>query len=225
MNKSLVALSISLILGVNAYAENPSDGPPPTAPEVPSTVAGSSSDSSSISSATGGNSVSTATGVGGSSESASDANATATGGASSSGGNTLTVNSYGKRSAPSVFAPSVFPTATCQGAFSIGGSGVNGGGALGFGFTKKECSTVVLAQNLAALGLRQQACEALMSTPSAKRVWPEAKDRICDAGWNTDTEEVSSQVPVTPPWNADMKDLERLFDQKLDRAFRRSTAK
>jgi hypothetical protein len=232
MSKSLVALSISLILTGVAHGTNK---PGPTPPTTPSPVSNSSvADSvSSASSSTGpvsatgigGTSSSNATGgTGGVAHSDSRADADAT---SNSGGNTqsTTFNSTTSRNAPAVFAPTVFPTASCQGGFSLGGSGVNGGGAIGFGFTKKECQTVVLAQNLASLGFTQLACEALMSTPSAKRVWPEAKDRVCDAPRNTDSEVEIRTYDELPVRRDDLYDLERLFDQKLERAFKGSVSK
>jgi hypothetical protein len=86
-------------------------------------------------------------------------------------GNTQTINSSykGVRNAPSVALGAVYPTASCQGGVGLGGSGVNGSGLLNFSFTKKECETVVLAQNFAALGMPDVSCEILKTTKAWKR--------------------------------------------------------
>lgn len=81
----------------------------------------------------------------------------------------ITSNYKGVRNAPSVALGSVYPTAGCQGGFGIGGSGVNGSGLLNFSFTKKECETVVLAQNFAALGMPETSCDILKTTKAWKR--------------------------------------------------------
>lgn len=215
--KSVVALAVALAIASPTLAGVPSDGPEKpketgvtltnaTLTNVTTTVAASGGSSTSNSSATGGIA---------SSDSHSDSDSSSD---SFSGGNSFSVVNSGVRSAPSVFAPSVFPTAGCQGGISLGGSGVNGGGAIGFGFTRRECSTVVLAQNLAAIGLTKAACEALMSTPSAKRVWKDAKQRpVC----------VDPKEPALEPrpTNEELTKLEAKVDAKIDRAFRRSLEK
>lgn len=194
---SLVALAVAAILSSTALAGNQHEKekvPSPTSSESAAashsnSTSSASSNSSSVS--TGGVATTTvsnsvaggAGGVGGSST------------ATNQGVSLTNSSSYNApRNAPSVFAPSVFPTANCLGGFSIGGSGPNGGGTLGFGFTKKECATIVLAQNLASLGLTQEACEALMSTPSAKRVWPSGTPSCRTQKPETENENLRSTV-------------------------------
>lgn len=74
-----------------------------------------------------------------------------------------------ERSAPSVAVGSIYPTATCQAGMGVGGSGVSGSGLINFSWTKKECSTVVLAQNFMAIGMPETSCELLKTTASWKR--------------------------------------------------------
>ena len=46
-----------------------------------------------------------------------------------------------------------------------------GASLIGFSFTKKECETVVLAQNFAAIGMTDTACDVLLTTAAAKRAF------------------------------------------------------
>jgi hypothetical protein len=220
--KTIFACALLIASGA-AFATHHSPPPKPEPPPVSSTAhAGASADANSESKSISG---AAARADGG------DASALAAGGASdasstsSSGGNTLISNSNAVRNAPSVFAPSFWPTAACQSGVSLGAAGINGGGSLGFGFTKKECQTIVLAQNLQALGYYKAACEALMATPSAVRVWPNKNDRpLC-----TDPIPPSVLAPAAPPTVTDdtaaLTALETRMNERIDRAFRKQVAK
>lgn len=109
----------------------------------------------------------------GGTSSAAVGDVTANGGSANNNGNAQTTNinqSYeAVRNAPSVALGGVYPTAGCQAGFGIGGSGVNGSGLINFSFTKKECETVVLAQNFAAIGMPDVSCKVLMTTKAWKR--------------------------------------------------------
>lgn len=133
--------------------------------------AASLSVSGSESSATGGTSSASSTGGSASAENNGNAN--------------VEISSTYKavRNAPSVALGSVYPTATCQGGVGVGGSGVNGSGLLNFSFSKKECETVVLAQNFASIGMPETSCDILKTTKAWKRALAASKDlkADCDA--------------------------------------------
>lgn len=136
-----------------------------------------------------------------------DSSSTATGGSAENNGNAnVEISSVykGVRNAPSVALGSVYPTATCQGGLGIGGSGVNGSGLLNFSFTKKECETVVLAQNFAAIGMPETSCDILKTTKAWKRA-AKANPKIqadCDARGKYEvvpvTEQAAKPVDLSP---------------------------
>jgi len=93
---------------------------------------------------------------------------------SNASGNATNVNIGGdtyqtKRNAPGIVGGSVFPTATCKAGFGIGGSGAAGGGLINIATTDKECQTIVLSQNFAAIGKNETACELLKVTKTWAR--------------------------------------------------------
>lgn len=115
--------------------------------------------------------------VSGADSSSSAVSGSNSGATSSSGGNSLKggdINIGGdtyqtKRNAPGIVGGSVFPTATCKAGFGIGGSGAAGGGLINIATTDKECQTIVLSQNFAAIGKNETACELLKVTKTWAR--------------------------------------------------------
>jgi hypothetical protein len=93
------------------------------------------------------------------------------GNSQSVGGQSVAFNStyVAKRNAPAAVAPNVYPTASCQKSASIGISGWWGGFGGGGSYADLECQTVVLAQNLAALGMTDTSCDVLRTTEAWKR--------------------------------------------------------
>lgn len=155
----LVSVLILSLVSMNALAT----GTPTTPPVNPQHVAAgaaagavASSDSYAASQARGGD----ASATGGESAANADSN---------SGGNTLSTTYKAVRNPPSIALAGVYPTASCQGGIGLGGSGPNGAGLVSFSFTKKECETVVLAQNFLAIGMPDVSCKILSTTKAFKR--------------------------------------------------------
>jgi hypothetical protein len=133
----------------------------------------------------------------------------------------VALNYKGVRNAPSVALGAGFPTAGCQGVAGIGGSGVNGSGLFNFSFTKKECETVVLAQNFAALDMPDVSCEILKTT----KAWQRAveKNPALEANCAPLTKEETALPISITPIHPDMSIYATKED--LDRAFKRSLSK
>lgn len=74
-----------------------------------------------------------------------------------------------KRNAPAAVAPNVYPTATCQKSVSLGLSWLTGGAGGGMSYADKECQTTVLAQNFAAIGMTDTACDVLTTSDAWAR--------------------------------------------------------
>lgn len=110
-----------------------------------------------------------------SSQNANDNRSNASGNSTSTsvGGQSVSYSSsstyVAKRNAPGAYAPSVYPTATCQKSISLGFSSLWGGGAAGGSYADKECQTVVLAQNLASIGMTDTACDVLKTSDTWAR--------------------------------------------------------
>lgn len=106
-----------------------------------------------------------------SSQNSNDNRSNASGNSTSVGGQSVSFNStyVAKRNAPGAYAPSVYPTATCQKSVSLGFSGLWGGGSTGMSYSDKECQTTVLAQNLAAIGMTDTACDVLKTSDTWAR--------------------------------------------------------
>lgn len=141
-------------------------------------------------SADGGNAAATAAGGTSSAEAVAGDSA-----ASADNALSLTQNYEAKRSAPSIAAASVYPTAGCQGGVSLGGSGSGGAGLLGFSFTKRECETVVLAQNFAAIGMAETSCDLLKTT----KAWRRATERNPQLAANCEPKPESVAVAEPAP--------------------------
>lgn len=116
--------------------------------------------------------------------------------ASSDNALNLTQNYRGVRNAPSVIGGAIYPTAGCERGFGIGGSGANGGGLLNFSYGKKECETIVLAQNFAQIGMPETSCDLLKTTKAWKRA-VKANPEIA-ASCEPKGVDPTAQVPTAP---------------------------
>lgn len=129
-------------------------------------------------------------GAGGQSSSDSSSDSSA----SSDNALNLTQNYKGVRNAPSVIGGTIYPTAGCERGFGIGGSGVNGGGLLNFSYGKKECETIVLAQNFAQIGMPETSCDLLKTTKAWQRA-VKANPKLA-ANCEPKTPDPIAQVPI-----------------------------
>lgn len=99
---------------------------------------------------------------------------------------------------------------------NAGGSGSGGAGFFGITFTPEECYRLLLSQQFAQLGMTTTACEVLLSTRTAKRVFAGRELPTCVTR--------APDVIVTPePPKPEVSCA--TVDEKIDRAFRKCQEK
>lgn len=97
------------------------------------------------------------------------ATATNAGNSQNVGGQSTSITLEDVANAPPVFLGNMTATMSCAGSFNAGGSSQDGAGALGFTWVSADCKTVVAGHNMAAIGLRDVACEVYKTTDGYKR--------------------------------------------------------
>lgn len=97
------------------------------------------------------------------------ATATNAGNSQNVGGQSTNIRFEDVANAPPVFLGNMTATMSCAGSFNAGGSSQDGAGALGFTWVSADCKTVVAGHNMAAIGLRDVACEVYKTTDGYKR--------------------------------------------------------
>jgi hypothetical protein len=131
-------------------------------------------------------------------------NSSAAGNSTSVGGQSVSFAStyVAKRNAPGAYAPSVYPTATCQKSVSLGFSGLWGGGSTGMSYSDKECQTTVLAQNLAAIGMTDTACDVLKTSDTWARA-VKANPDLANVSCRIEPAKAAVTLPEAPAPQAD----------------------
>lgn len=209
--KRVTIIALALLASQAALATNP---PKPATPSAEANSAavgigvgvalsGAVSGSESNAAATGGSAVATQTQTANGGNAVSEgSSADSDSSASSDNALNLTQNYKGVRNAPSVIGGTIYPTAGCERGFGIGGSGVNGGGLLNFSYGKKECETIVLAQNFAQIGMPETSCDLLKTTKAWKRAL-KANPKLA-ASCEPKGADPIAQVPIDPAPTPDL---------------------
>lgn len=83
---------------------------------------------------------------------------------------------------PPVVLPSVFPAIGCGRGLAVGGTGLTAGAAISYSWSDKDCEVVAqhlsLAQSFYAIGQPVLACEVLVVSPLARKIFPEGVECV-----------------------------------------------
>ena len=111
------------------------------------------------------------------------------------GGASVSINNKTHRQAASAYAPTVFPSATCQGGYSAGVSTPGVGVSFGGSRNASEACLFALSQHFAAIGMYENACDALVATKAAERTYEGREKPLCKGYPGPAARELVSEKP------------------------------